>query len=83
MNGMVIKTQNGTLDSTIQRIAAAGDTDILAQSVGSGMWNTVAAYKTEAARDRAWKMLENAIASGLRLFRFPSEAEMGATDERG
>ena len=33
-------------------------------------------YATEANRDRAWEMLENAIASGVRLFRFPTDAEL-------
>ena len=33
-------------------------------------------YATEAHRDRAWEMLEKAIAYGARLFRFPTDAEL-------
>ena len=33
-------------------------------------------YATEANRDRAWEMLEKAIAYGARLFRFPTDAEL-------
>ena len=33
-------------------------------------------YATEANRDRAWAMLEKAIAYGARLFRFPTDAEL-------
>lgn len=36
----------------------------------------VAKYTTEANRDRAWAMLEKAIAYGARLFRFPTDAEL-------
>lgn len=38
-------------------------------------------YKTEEARDRAWAMMENAIASGVRLFRFPTDAELEKGEE--
>ena len=33
-------------------------------------------YRTVAKRDRAWAMLENAIATGVRLFRFPTDEEL-------
>ena len=33
-------------------------------------------YATEANRDRAWAILEKAIAYGARLFRFPTDAEL-------
>lgn len=33
-------------------------------------------YQTEAACDRAWAMMEKAIAYGARLFRFPTDAEL-------
>ena len=38
-------------------------------------------YATEANRDRAWEMLEKAIAYGARLFRFPTDAEIEKGDD--
>lgn len=41
----------------------------------------VAIYKDEETVDRVWAKLENAIASGVRLFRFPTDAELETEDE--
>ena len=38
-------------------------------------------YATEANRDRAWAMLEKAIAYGARLIRFPTDAELEVKDD--
>lgn len=41
----------------------------------------IAEYESEDHLNRAWAMLENAIASGVRLFRLPTDAELEADDE--
>lgn len=41
----------------------------------------IAEYESEDHLNRAWAMLEKAIAYGARLFRFPTDAELEADDE--
>lgn len=82
MNGMWIETQNGR--SRVQADAAMRDGQFcisLGATQNRDFDMVVAKYKTEAARDRAWQMHGTAIASGVRLFRFPTDAELEAAKE--
>lgn len=86
MNGIWIKDQNGILRCGAQAFAkydgwggALRPRIRLAYDCGverGWEWEDVAEYTTEAARDSAWQMLEKAIATGVRLFRFPTQEEI-------
>ena len=77
MNGMLIELQNRKEIRASMSFVKLGELKI----GDSSEWperptEAVACYETEFARDRAWAMLENAIATGVRLFRFPTDAEV-------
>ena len=77
MNGMLIELQNRKEIRASMSLVKLGELEI----GDSSEWperptEAVACYETEFARDRAWAMLENAIATGVRLFRFPTDEEM-------
>ena len=48
----------------------------ISAQMAAGMDWDVAYYGSTDKFDRAWAMLENAIATGVRLFRFPTDAEV-------
>lgn len=78
MNGIWIETQGKRNMWIATKVAKCAGANILVEGGGEKYY---AEYRTVAKRDRAWAMLENAIATGVRLFRFPTDAEVEATKE--
>ena len=70
MNGIFVEMNSGACITLAKEFLKRGASEIGADGY------VIAMYATEANRDRAWAMLENAIASGVRLFRFPTDAEL-------
>ena len=70
MNGIFVETNSGTCITLAKEFLKRGASEIGADGYA------IAMYATEANRDRAWAMLEKAIAYGARLFRFPTQEEI-------
>lgn len=78
MNGIWVKDQYGESIELVTGFDFNNDDReicISARTIDSIDWD-VAFYSSTEKFDRAWAMLENAIASGVRLFRFPTDAEL-------
>ena len=73
MSGIWIEMQSGDMIFKTTWIAKCDDKIIYVGGVGE---EQQVEYKTMEKCDRTWEMLENAIASGVRLFRFPTDAEV-------
>ena len=81
MNGMLIETQERMITQPIA-IRPSHDVKCVAAYIQNrDGWQIVAEYRNERNRDRAYSMLENAIATGVRLFRFPTDAEVEGEEE--
>lgn len=79
MNGIYVETRGryGIFELSYARRSPDKDyNDHPAIYVFGNKVDETVKYSTEANRDRAWAMLEKAIAYGARLFRFPTDAEL-------
>ena len=73
MNGIWIETKERARIDLAVGIEKTFDASIYVKVEHGSFYEE---YATEANRDRAWEMLEKAIAYGARLFRFPTDAEL-------
>lgn len=74
MNGIYVETKDKTLIALM--VGASKKKSDIILTLEKSVSGIPQRYRTVAKRDRAWAMLENAIASGARLFRFPTDAEL-------
>ena len=80
MNGIFVETRQRLLID-LMVCAAKESHGTIRIDVDGGRQPVYQRYETNELRDRAWEMLENAIASGVRLFRFPTDAELEKGDD--